>query len=87
MVEWVDPSTMTIPTTILKLVPASVAHQDLVVPIRKEGDALIIAIENPFDEEALTRLRFIMNQEVILVGSTRSKLKCAVWRNYGPRLD
>lgn len=84
MVEWIDPSRVTIPAAILQLVPAHLAREKLVLPIRIEGEELIIAAADPFNEVLFDRLRFMANREVIRVGSPRDKLVLAIWRNYGP---
>lgn len=84
MDDWIDPSNIDVPPEILKLVPVDVAHENLALPLRLEGEMIVLAVEDPFDFEKMDRLRFILNREDSLIGALSKKLWLAIWRLYGP---
>jgi len=84
MIEWIDPSHEEIRPNVIACVPAEVAHQNLVLPLREEGETLVVAVEDPSDEELTQKLCFIVNRPIHVVGAPIAELKFAIWRFYGP---
>jgi type IV pilus assembly protein PilB len=66
----VDLDKVTVDEKILKLVPAEVAHKHLVLPLRRVGRMLTVAITNPTDFSAIDDLKFIskLDIEPVIVG-------------------
>src|SRR6266446_7395299 len=54
---------ITIPASIIEMVPESVARENVVVPLSQENGALRIAVHDPSDFEIITKLQFILNKD------------------------
>ena len=90
MNDFIDPSNLEIPEPILRMVPAHFARTEKVLPIRLEGDTLVLAVDE-FDDDNLERmdrlllmekLRFVCNREIRFVTAPRVSLRYAIWRLY-----
>ena len=66
----VDLDKVTVDEKILKLVPGEVAHKHLVLPLRRVGRMLTVAMTNPTDFSAIDDLKFIskLDIEPVIVG-------------------
>lgn len=66
----VDLEKVTVDPKILKLVPANVAKKHLVLPLRRVGRMLTVAMTNPTDFSAIDDLKFISKLEIepVIVG-------------------
>ncbi len=66
----VDLDKVEVPEKILKLVSADVAHKHLVLPLRRVGRTLTVAMTNPTDFSAIDDLKFItkLDIEPVIVG-------------------
>ncbi|MDA0329483.1 MAG: type IV-A pilus assembly ATPase PilB [Gemmatimonadetes bacterium] len=66
----VDLAKVTVDPKILKLVPAAVAKKHLVLPLRRVGRMLTVAMTNPTDFSAIDDLKFISKLEIepVIVG-------------------
>ncbi len=66
----VDLSKVTVDSKIIKLVPANVAKKHLVLPLRRVGRMLTVAMTNPTDFSAIDDLKFISKLEIepVIVG-------------------
>lgn len=66
----VDLDKVTVDPKILKLVPANVAQKHLVLPLRRVGRMLTVAMTNPTDFSAIDDLKFISKLEIepVIVG-------------------
>ena len=66
----VDLSKVTVDPKILKLIPANVAQKHLVLPLRRVGRMLTVAMTNPTDFSAIDDLKFISKLEIepVIVG-------------------
>lgn len=85
MAEWIDLAKHDIDQHVLKFIPASVACENLTVPVKLEGDKLIVAVADPDENgDQIDKLRFILNREVQAVGASLIDIKFAIWRYYGP---
>ena len=90
MNDYVDPSSLEIPEPILRMVPAQLARTESVLPIRLEGDTLVVAAEELEDDdiqrmdrwELMDKLRFLCNREIRFVAAARVSLRYAIWRLY-----
>ncbi|MDX1647414.1 MAG: type IV-A pilus assembly ATPase PilB [Longimicrobiales bacterium] len=66
----VDLDKVTVDPKILKLVPANMAQKHLVLPLRRVGRMLTVAMTNPTDFSAIDDLKFISKLEIepVIVG-------------------
>jgi type IV pilus assembly protein PilB len=66
----VDLDKVTVDPKIIKLIPASVAQKHLVLPLRRVGRMLTVAMTNPTDFSAIDDLKFISKLEIepVIVG-------------------
>jgi type IV pilus assembly protein PilB len=66
----VDLDKVTVDPKILKLVPSNVARKHLVLPLRRVGRMLTVAMTNPTDFSAIDDLKFITKLEIepVIVG-------------------
>jgi len=66
----VDLEKITVDPKIIKLIPANVAQKHLVLPLRRVGRMLTVAMTNPTDFSAIDDLKFISKLEIepVIVG-------------------
>lgn len=74
---------MTIPPTIIELVPESVARENVVIPLSNEEGMLQIVMSDPSDYETVTKLQFILNKEIQPVLAPKEQIIAAINRHYG----
>jgi general secretion pathway protein E len=55
------------------------------VPLRKEDGRVVIAIDNPFDQQLLEQLRMLLQTDIKLVVSSRSDIQRIITEIYGFR--
>jgi hypothetical protein len=68
---------------VLELVPEAVAREQLVLPLKREGETLTLAAVNPRDLPLLDKLTFILNKKIRLVEAPRAALVEAINFYYG----
>ncbi|MDT8341199.1 MAG: type IV-A pilus assembly ATPase PilB [Longimicrobiales bacterium] len=66
----VDLSRIQVDSKVLRLVPGDVAHKHLLIPLRRVGRVLTVAMANPTDLSAIDDLKFVtkMNIEAVMAG-------------------
>ncbi len=72
------------------MVPEHVARTETVLPIRLEGDTLVLAVDELEEDDfqrmdrslLMDKLRFVCNREVRFVTAPRVPLRYASWRLY-----
>ncbi|MBI3409458.1 MAG: type II/IV secretion system protein [Planctomycetes bacterium] len=74
---------LTIPPSIIELVPESVARENVVIPLSQESGTLKIVVHDPADFDTLQKLQFILNKEVQPVLAAREQIVEAINRHYG----
>ena len=79
----VDLGTLEIPPAIIGLVPESVARENIVLPLRMDGESLVVAINDPMKFEVIDKLRFILNREINCEVSPNDAILTAINRHYG----
>jgi type IV pilus assembly protein PilB len=79
----VDLATLEIPPAIIGLVPESVARENIVLPLRMDGESLVVAINDPMKFEVIDKLRFILNREINCEVSPNDAILTAINRHYG----
>lgn len=81
--ESINLDSIEIPQAVVALVPESVARENIVVPLRMDGDSLVVAINDPMKFEVIDKLRFILNREVKCEVATNDAILTAINRHYG----
>ena len=78
-----DLSEYSIPSDVIKMVPADVARQYGVVPVMKSDGTVIVAMENPTDLETLDALRYVLKTDVEGVIVPKRQIQEALEQHYG----
>lgn len=81
--EAIDLGTLDISQAVIGLVPESVARENVVLPLRMEGDSLVVAINDPMKFEVIDKLRFILNREIKCEVAPNDAILTAINRHYG----
>jgi type IV pilus assembly protein PilB len=74
---------MTIPPSIIEMVPESVARENVVIPLAEDNGMLQIVMSDPSDYETVTKLQFILNKEIQPVLAPKEQIVEAINRHYG----
>ncbi len=72
---------------ILKLVPSDIAHKHLVLPLRRVGRTLTVAMANPADPGMLDQLKFVTRHDIEPVVVGEFTLKKQIDKYYGIQED
>src|SRR5437773_9802434 len=72
---------------VLKLVPAPIARKYEVIPVRKLGNSLALAMADPTNVFALHDIAFMTNLQALPLVGAQPALKKAVDRNYDSRTE
>ncbi|HET9948936.1 MAG TPA: type IV-A pilus assembly ATPase PilB [Longimicrobiales bacterium] len=83
----VDLDKITIDPKIIKLIPANVAQKHLVLPLRRVGRMLTVAMTNPTDFSAIDDLKFISKLEIEPVIVGEYTLRKHLEKYYGAGVD
>jgi len=81
--QFVNLTDMTIPPSVIEMVPESVARENVVLPMSQEEGNLKIVISDPSDFDTLQKLQFILNKEITPVLAAREQIVEAINRHYG----
>jgi type IV pilus assembly protein PilB len=82
-IPYIDLSGMTIPPSVIDLVPESVARENTVLPLAYEDGAIKLVTADPTDFDTMQKLQFILNKELRPVRSSREQIVEAINRHYG----
>jgi type IV pilus assembly protein PilB len=69
-------------TRLFNLVPKEVAKRNNLIPIKKEGDKLYVAMSDPMDYYAIDDLRLTTGLQIEPVISTKDEITKAINKNY-----
>src|SRR6184192_1234420 len=72
---------------VLKLVPAPIARKYEVIPVRKMGNSLALAMADPTNVFALDDISFMTNLQVLPLVASQTAIKKAIDRNYESRTE
>jgi type IV pilus assembly protein PilB len=81
--QFIDLSEVTIPASVVELMPESVARENMVLPLSQENGALKIIMSDPSDFDTVTKLQFILNKDIHPVLAPREQIVEAINRHYG----
>lgn len=62
------PENLQIPSMLVELVTVSLARSHKVMPIGWSGDTLVLAMADPSKVEVVDMLRFVINQNLLVIG-------------------
>ncbi len=78
----VDLSKFEVDPRMLPLVPADLANKRMVLPLRREGRTLTVAVADPTDQGLLEDLKFITRYDLFPVLAGEHTLKALIERHY-----
>jgi type IV pilus assembly protein PilB len=81
--KYVNLAEITIPPSVVELMPESVARENIVMPMSQENGALQVIISDPSDFDRLQKLQFILNKDIQPVLAPREQIIEAINRHYG----
>src|SRR5262245_63016961 len=75
--------------SVLKLVPRDICEKHQVIPVRRNGPTLIVAMADPANIYAIDELKFLTQYNIEPVVASENALEAAISRYYdkGPDLD
>jgi len=76
-----------IDSDVLKLVPAPIARKYEVIPVRKMGNSLALAMADPTNVFALDDIAFMTNLQVLPLVASQTAIKKAIDRNYESKTE
>ncbi len=83
----VDLSNFEVDARIAKLIPAELAQRHLVLPLKREGRTLTVAMADPSDLGVIDDLKFITRYDIFPVIAGEYTLRNAIERHYGESPD
>jgi len=81
--DFVSLKEVTVPPSVVELVPESVARENCVLPLSEEADGLKVLISDPYDVETLDKLRFILDRRITIALAPADEIREAINRYYG----
>jgi type IV pilus assembly protein PilB len=78
----VDLSRFEVDAKIVKLIPADIAKRHIVLPLKREGRTLTVAMANPTDQVLLQELRFITRYDLFPVFAGEFTLRTLIDKYY-----
>ena len=81
--EYIKLADVTVPTSVIELVPESVARENAILPLGEDDGQLRVVVSDPDDFETFEKLRFILNRPIIPVLAPRDMIVEAINRHYG----
>ena len=78
----VDLSRFEVDPKIVKLIPADIAKRHIVLPLKREGRTLTVAMANPTDQVLLQELRFITRYDLFPVFAGEFTLRTLIDKYY-----
>src|SRR5438876_8948151 len=81
--QFVNLAEVTIPASVIELVPESVARENVVLPMSQDNGALRIIMSDPTDFDTVQKLQFILNKDIQPVLAPLEQIVEAINRHYG----
>lgn len=81
--RFVDLDAAEIPISVIEMVQATVARENVCLPVELDDDRLTVAVVDPMHFELTEKLRFILNREVDFALAPREQILAALDRYYG----
>ena len=80
--DFVNLQDITIPESIIELVPESVARENNVIPLMETEDSLKVIVSDPYDIDTVEKLRFILNRKIDIALAPRERIAEAINKYY-----
>lgn len=81
--QCVDLANISIPPSVVELVPESVARENVILPLTQENGALKVIMADPMDLDTIQKLTFILNKDIQPVLAPREQIIESINRYYG----
>lgn len=81
--EYINLKEVSIPPSVVELVPESVARENIILPMSEDEDTLCVIVSDPLDLETIDKLRFILNRKIEIALAPRDQISEAINRYYG----
>ena len=81
--DFVNLEEVTIPPSVIELVPESVARENVILPMADEDDSLRVIASDPLDLDTFDKLRFILNRKIDIAVAPRESILQAINQYYG----
>ncbi len=81
--DFVELHEIAIPSSVVELVPESIARENLVMPMAQENGAIKVIMHDPMDFETIDKLRFVLNREIEVALAPKEAIVEAINRYYG----
>jgi len=81
--QFIELTDVTIPQSVVELVPEEVARENVVLPLSHENGILKIIMSDPTDFDTVNKLQFILNMDIQPVRAPREQIIEAINRHYG----
>jgi len=81
--EYVNLAEVTIPPSVVELVPESVARENVAIPLSESDGKLTVVVSDPLDYDTFEKLRFILNRHIEIALAPREAILEAINRHYG----
>ena len=82
--DFVDLTSVQIPSSVIQMVTESIARENLVIPLSLDDNgALTVAMHDPSAFDVLDKLRFVVNREIKFVVASKESIQQAINRHYG----
>jgi type IV pilus assembly protein PilB len=81
--KFVSLKDVTIPPSVVELLPESVARENLVMPMSQENGMLTVIMSDPSDFDKMQKLQFILNKDIQPVLADKAEIIEAINRHYG----
>ena len=82
-IPYIELADVTIPPSVLDLIPESVVRENAILPLACEDGAIKLVMADPTDIDTLQKLQFILNKELRPVRSSHEQIIEAINRHYG----
>ncbi|MGA2253275.1 MAG: ATPase, T2SS/T4P/T4SS family [Thermoguttaceae bacterium] len=81
--NYVNVNEVNIPSSVIELVPESVARENAILPLSEGDGHLTVILSDPWDIDTVDKLRFILNKQIDLAMAPREAILEAINRYYG----
>ncbi|MEN6458549.1 MAG: ATPase, T2SS/T4P/T4SS family [Thermoguttaceae bacterium] len=81
--DYVNLAEVSIPPSVVELVPESVARENIAIPLSEADGKLTVIVSDPDDYETFDKLRFILNRQIEIALAPREAILEAINRHYG----
>ncbi len=81
--EYVDLANRDIPSDVIRTMPGSVARMYGAVPVTVAGNAVTVAVLDPFNPSLVEELSFVLGKDVQLAVAPTNQIEEAIGRYYG----